>query len=332
MAVDDELERFKSEVNLTEYAASLGYQLVDRARSNAVRTGGSTASSIAMRHPATDDKVIIRKDGDGHWTYFSVRDDRDNGTIVDFLQRRRALSLGSIRKELREWLRVDRPRMPPSTFRGTVAPQSRDLDRAARDYGLAHLDPRPRYLLGRGLRPETLDALCFRDCFRVDRRGTIFFPHRHPEDATRVAGFEKKAEGFTGFSTGGMKTYWSSAFNTDDVRLVLVEGAIDALSYHQLNPEGRTRYWSTGGAVGADQLAIIRRELAALPRKCALIDATDNDAGGEKLRTQVQAVAEGRALLRHAPPIGKDWNDTLKQVERDYIKTLDVRRERRLER
>lgn len=40
-----------------------------------------------MRHPSTDDKIVIRVEGDGHWTYFSVRDARDNGTIIDFLQR-----------------------------------------------------------------------------------------------------------------------------------------------------------------------------------------------------------------------------------------------------
>jgi hypothetical protein len=33
-----------------------------------------------MRHPATHDKIIIKRDTDGHYVYFSVRDDRDNGS------------------------------------------------------------------------------------------------------------------------------------------------------------------------------------------------------------------------------------------------------------
>jgi hypothetical protein len=56
-------------VELTELAASLGYDL-DRGSHSGSR------SSFAMRHPATDDKIIVRRDRDGHWTYFSVRDDR----------------------------------------------------------------------------------------------------------------------------------------------------------------------------------------------------------------------------------------------------------------
>ena len=106
---DDELERFKREVNLTELAASYGYLLADRARSAAGKWHGSTVASVSMRHTVTDDKIVIRRDLDRHWTYFSVRDDRDNGTVVDFLQRRHARRLGAVRVELRAWLKEERP-------------------------------------------------------------------------------------------------------------------------------------------------------------------------------------------------------------------------------
>jgi len=39
-----------------------------------------------MRHRDGDKIVIARNDTSGAWVYFSVRDDRDNGTIIDFLQ------------------------------------------------------------------------------------------------------------------------------------------------------------------------------------------------------------------------------------------------------
>src|SRR5258708_22332251 len=77
---DDELHRFKSDIHFVRYAVDrYGYQR-DRRE--------SSVSSHVLRHPATDDKIVVRKDKDGHWTYFSVRDDRDHGTIVDFVQRR----------------------------------------------------------------------------------------------------------------------------------------------------------------------------------------------------------------------------------------------------
>jgi hypothetical protein len=53
-----------------------------------------------MRH-VNGDKIIIKRDGDGHYVYFSVRDDRDHGTIVDFVEERLGLTLGALRKELR---------------------------------------------------------------------------------------------------------------------------------------------------------------------------------------------------------------------------------------
>jgi hypothetical protein len=57
-----------------------------------------------MRHPLSNDKVIIKRGMDGHFVYFSVRDDRDNGSIIDFVQNRQRLSLGAVRKELRPWI------------------------------------------------------------------------------------------------------------------------------------------------------------------------------------------------------------------------------------
>src|SRR5512138_1873983 len=101
--MDDELDYFKRAANLTEVAASLGYELAPGQR--------PAAATVAMRHPATNDKIIIRRDRDDHWTYFSVRDDGDNGSVIDFLQRRGSAGLGAVRKELRAWLRQDRPRL-----------------------------------------------------------------------------------------------------------------------------------------------------------------------------------------------------------------------------
>ena len=84
--MDQELERFKTEVNLSEFAAARGYAL-DRRE--------SSLNSAVMRHPDGDKIVIARHEG-GAWVYFSVRDDRDNGTVVDFLQNRGGGNLGEV--------------------------------------------------------------------------------------------------------------------------------------------------------------------------------------------------------------------------------------------
>src|ERR1039457_422509 len=92
---DPELESFKTGIDLRAYAAEQGYQL-DRKE--------SWRGSSIMRH-SNGDKVIIKRGADGHYVYFSVRDDRDNGSIIDFVQQRsRGMSLGAVRKELRPWV------------------------------------------------------------------------------------------------------------------------------------------------------------------------------------------------------------------------------------
>src|ERR1700691_392087 len=93
--MDMELEKFKTDIDLRAYAATQDY-LLDRKE--------SWSGSAVMRHPNNDKIVIKRNAADGHYVYFSVRDDADNGTIIDFAKRRLGLSLGAVRKELRAFM------------------------------------------------------------------------------------------------------------------------------------------------------------------------------------------------------------------------------------
>lgn len=96
-----ELEQFKSRINLVEYAQALGYQ-VDRKE--------SSQTSKVLRH-GNGDKIVVVTDQSGHGIYFSVRDDHDNGSIINFVQKRTGGSLGQTRKALRPW--IDGAGSPP---------------------------------------------------------------------------------------------------------------------------------------------------------------------------------------------------------------------------
>ena len=87
----EELESFKSRINLTEYASAQGYVLDRRHTSR---------NSVAMRGPAGDKVIIARDARDGNWIYFSVTDDQDHGTIIDFITRRRPFTDQSIKNLL----------------------------------------------------------------------------------------------------------------------------------------------------------------------------------------------------------------------------------------
>jgi hypothetical protein len=313
---DDELHRFKSDIHFLHYAADrYGYRR-DRRE--------SSISSHVLRHPATDDKIVVRKDRDGHWTYFSVRDDRDHGTILDFVQRRgRHLSLGSVREELRSWLGTARP-MPEALDlpRRSVPTERRPF---AEVFEAARAASTCDYLCARGLRPETLSDPRFAGTWRVDARGNVLFAHR--DDTGVLTGFEIKNRGFTGFATGGTKSAWQSAALESDRVLVVTESAIDALSYHQLHrgQSEAARYLSTAGAPSAAQFELLEKLFCRLPREMAVVAAVDSDEAGHKLAGRIEALPRRLPRLyfrRDTPAAAKDWNEILQRVERDFILSL----------
>jgi hypothetical protein len=310
---DDELRRFKSDIPLVHYAVDrYGYQR-DRRE--------SSLSSHVLRHPATDDKIVVRKDRDRHWTYFSVRDDRDHGTIVDFVQKRGGhRSLGSVREELRQWLGTERPLVDYVEAR-----PPRDTTLPAQTFAAARVTASCAYLHARGLRRETLGDLRFAGTWAHDARGNALFVHR--DDAGAITGFEAKNVGLTWFAAGGTKSAWQSITRRDDRALVITESAIDALSHHQLHPDRReaTRYLSTAGAPSGAQFELLGRIFSRLPPMSTVIAAVDADEAGHQLAGRIEALAQRVphvAFRRDAPAGAKDWNDLLQRVERDFIRSL----------
>ena len=95
-----------------------------------------------MRH-ANNDKIVIKRDADGHWVYFSVRspDGSDSGTIIDFIKQRLGLSLGATRKELRAFMGLPESTLPTYPLLPKVAKDRIRVERAfARIAGELNLD------------------------------------------------------------------------------------------------------------------------------------------------------------------------------------------------
>ena len=299
--MDTELETFKTDVLLPELAASKGYALDRRA---------SSRNSVVMRHPDGDKIIIARYEGTTHWVYFSVRDDRDNGTVIDFLQNRGAGTLGLVRKTLRDWMGSPRPASQLPLFVKDLQPVSRDRAGVMAAWEMAEPCTALPYLTGRGLGPDVLGLPLFAGCVRVDRRNNALFPHY---DKDGLCGFEVKNKGFTGFASGGVKGLWYSQAKATDGRLVLVESAIDAMSFHALQGDMFTRYMSTGGELNPQQPTLLRGAMEKLHPSAVVVLAFDNDEGGDKIAGEVEAVAPaGRKLLRVRPEGAKDWNQILK--------------------
>jgi hypothetical protein len=308
----DELDQFKRQINLSEYAAACGYVL-DRQH--------SSRNSAAMRSSNGDKIIIARDERSGHWIYFSVTDDHDNGTILDFINHRQRWSLGDIRKELRLWIgtapgQLRRPQA--DLFQKDVTPIKRDRASVVAQFAAATpLSGSHKYLEEeRGIPIATLESPRFLGRIYTDKYNNAVFPHH---DRHGVCGFEIRNFRFRGFAKGGEKGLWYSNAMPGDTSLVIAESAIDALSYHALHSPETTRYFSIAGEMNPMQRDLLAGAMQKLPEGGTVIIATDNDPGGQKLALSIReiAITTGRddlGVIEHLPEMqGQDWNNVLKQ-------------------
>lgn len=142
----------------------------------------------------------------------------------------------------------------------------------------------------------------------------------HTDETGAVCGWEERGPEWRGFSTGGAKRLFRFG-PADASRLCVTEAAIDAMSLAAI--EGArpgTLYLSTGG--GWSPLTDhALRALAARPDVC-LVAATDANPQGETYAERLRALAEeaGCGWQRLRPPAHEDWNDLLRQTEREREK------------
>ena len=93
---------------------------------------------------------------------------------------------------------------------------------------------------------------------------------------------------------GGTKTLWTSNARDADARFVITEAVIDAFSYHQLQPDDRTRYLGTSGSIGLRQARHLSAAIARLSPGSLVVLATDNDDAGDKLADKIASLRGAR--------------------------------------
>lgn len=306
MSFDPELEAFKTQIDLRQYAVSIGF---------AMNKQKSSRSSTIMRHG--EDKIIVKRNAsDGHYLYFTVHDDDDNGSIIDFVKNRQRKTLGQVRQELRPW--IGRP--------ATSLPSFPPLEKSAKDRGLVEAQfertrecRRHPYLENeRGLSASLLSSPRFSGRVRVDEKGNVVFPHADQEG---LCGFEKKNHNnYTGFAKGGEKALWFSHCKKSDTDLVFCEAGIEVLSHALLFPNERARYASIGGEMNPKQPALILAAALRMPAGSQVVAAFNADKDGRAYADVVRSLVEriametGRNLIFtfHEPSGFKDWNDQVR--------------------
>jgi len=312
---ETELNQFKELINLSEFSASMGY-CIDRSE--------SSKNSIVMRKDR--DKIIIARSGESqHYIYFSVRDESDNGTIIDFIQKRTGDNLGMIRKTLRPWIgqtSIQRPTPTIHTYEKNIKPTSRDFAHIHKEFSTLKIITNHPYLLYRGIN-ETIQAdKRFKGKIYRDTRRNAVFPHY---DENGLVGFELKNKNFTGMPPGSKKTVWvSNSFKTDE-RLVITESGIEALSHYALFCNEHDRYISLGGSWSphaAQLLCLMIRKF----KGNSLVFAFNNDIAGDEMASKLLTYLENEGLSEHLKiiiekpeKINDDWNNVLIKKYETYV-------------
>lgn len=326
----NELERFKTMVDLRLMAARFGYW---------VDPYVSCPRSTVMRDDAGDKVVIRVNPRDGHYEYFSVHDDQDCGSIVDFVQHRvhPRPNLGEVRKDLRDfmgWIRENQPKV--KTFpKLEAAASDRAVIEAAYDR-MERAEEHPFLVKERSISIGVLISKRFLGRIRKDGRDNVIFPHFGRDGV--VCGYEIRNRNFKGFSSGGVKGLWLShqwpdpfraelepddpcLLHNGDWDIVFCESAIDALSHASLFQVFHRRYASLGGRPSVTQIELVKDAILALQplgsEKGLVIAATDADQAGDDLAEMIASafLQSGRNDLifrRDRPERGKDWNDVLR--------------------
>lgn len=325
-----ELERFVREIPLPKLLEEHGFAL-DRKESG--------KNSLKYRDGKN---ILIVGQKEGRWGYFSALDEKDRGSVVNFVQNHIEQNLGRVREYLRPYIGEERrpwreaPSMPRE-FQGENTRLS-DADLSEGWKSLPSLQGRAEaYLKARALNPETLMA--YGRSMRTVATGhhqNVGFAHiqyREDKGGFVISGWETKGPGkdgersFSGFSTGGQKGLAVFCHKDRDPgrpldRLTICEASIDALSKAQMDGLPRQDgYVSTGGQWREESI----RALEALlvrdhPREVVL--GMDNDESGSQkaaaIRDHLEDIQERNGLpyeiIQEVPAMGKDWNEQLQAL------------------
>ncbi|GAB3323265.1 toprim domain-containing protein [Hymenobacter humi] len=260
-----------------------------------------------------DDTLVVFKGRGGDWMYFNSQDDRDKGSVIDWMKCR--LNSGrisgiaqppdrtvwqAVNDHFRTYLNLpeaERPRLdlppiaetaPGEKFHSIYTKNCRPLENTA-------------YLESRGITKSTLARPQFagrilNQFHTVQRPGlpaktfvNTAFPAYHEG---RVVGLELKGEGFKGQAPESQfsRSLWLSKLPEDGpaTHLLVSESALDALSYAQLHPNDKALYASTAGTLTQNKIFELKRLLteASIPTIRA---AFDNDTQGHHFDTRLLA-------------------------------------------
>lgn len=292
---------YKERIDLVNFAASYGYSIHKKK---------STRHSVVMNH-INGDKIVISK-RNGIWVYFSVFDDNDNGTIVDFTLNRTAENYSQVLQELKQFDPTSLPDI--NQCKSTKLQEKKfDPERIARLFNMCSPIFESAYLTSRGISKNVLSDSRFVGRIFKDYYNNVAFPH-FEKGAAFALELKNKDRGI--LVSGSKKTFWRSNIRPRDNTIVIAEAPINALSYFALKPLQEAFYVATSGSPSPFQFDCIIKSLSKLNRIKKAILIGDHDAAGirfnEKFNNAIRQSINDIEIVKDMPKAeGFDWNDVL---------------------
>jgi len=304
----DALKQVKSETNLIHLAKSMGYT-IDKKKS-------TQAHTVLEKYA---DKVVCKQNQKGQWIYFSTVDDKDHGTVIDFMLNR-GYTYRQIRSLATSFLAKQAPRSHPSLpSQRIVEDSSRQEQLVKQRLDLFKASYEQNYLEIIGIQQETYKL--FASALRVNKNQAIF-PLYKAFDQTKEGRLcstityvrHEDGENRKYFQKGlprGLCMLKEEGFS----RIVLTESPIDALSHKQLHPEQKCMYLCTCGSL----TNTLKQDILCLieGKKNIAVDLCfDNDRAGHTMKEDLsQAIKQrGGECQTHFPTLGKDWHEELQST------------------
>lgn len=300
-----ETDRLKSEVNLIDFASHFDKFFIDKKKNSNIQI--ENMNCVFMRNDV-DDKIVISRNTNGHYIYFNPENDRDKGSVFDFIENRRAnqnFSMSYAKKIINDFT--------GNIQNNYIKPSGIKLESKTNDFALnkvqTHFKKLPElhntsFLSSRGLSNDLLFSdVCKKRIYNEDyidkNSGSTYtntvFPLYGFDDSNKsvILGFERRNDQFKGAFEGSLKSasIWVSSFskNTAVNTFVVSESALDSLSYAQLKDDWRSAnnvYAATSGTAWDGHIDLYQKTINNL-KPSAVVLANDNDCAGERFNCKI---------------------------------------------
>ena len=311
----EELERFKTDINIADVAIDMGYEIDERK---------SSRKSIVLK--AGGDVIIISRNSNGHYMYFNPNNPRDAGTIIDFIQNRTNKNLGQVRKLLRQYLQSDNRIQLEMSNTNEIKEHYEILDKFGKLWKKLKKQDNKDWLSSdiRGISIDTLNQT--NNIVYISEEKKFYLPIYNESGICGLYTLDKAMkEKF--FIKGSIKGIWANrALRKDITKIVITESPVDSLSAMELKrgdeDEDTTLHIATLGRMGQEAKETLKKVFKYLPN-AELIIATDMDEAGEDIAREVAKLAKEAGLnnVNRLTFEAKDLNEYLQEIKREKEQT-----------